>query len=146
MSWHLPDPETQPEFYADVAMKRLFAFVIDTVLIVGLCVAVLPFTAFTGIFYFPFLMMVVGFVYRVITLANGSATLGMRLLAIEFRAADGNRFDLGQAVLHTLGLHVSFAIPVIQIASIILMATSATGQGLTDRVLGCVAINRPARL
>ena len=144
-AWHLPDPETQPEFYDDVAMKRLFAFVIDTVLIALICVAILPFTAFTGIFFFPFLMMVVGFVYRVVTLATGSATLGMRLFAIEFRASDGRRFDLGQAFLHTLGLNISFAIPIIQVASVILMATTETGQGVTDRILGSVAINRPAR-
>lgn len=144
-SWHLPDPQTQPEFYDDVAMKRLFAFVIDTVLIALISVAILPFTAFVGIFFFGFLMMIVGFVYRVISLAAGSATPGMRLLAIEFRAADGSQFDLGQAILHTIGLSVSFAIPLIQIASAILMATTPRGQGVTDYVMGSVAINRPAR-
>lgn len=144
-SWHLPDPQTQPEFYADVPMKRLFAFVIDTVLIALISVAILPFTAFVGIFFFGFLMMIVGFVYRVISLATGSATPGMRLLAIELRAADGSQFGLGHAILHTIGLSVSFAIPLIQVASIILMATTPRGQGVTDYVMGSVAINRPAR-
>lgn len=144
-SWHLPDPELQPEFYADVAMKRLLAFVIDTILIALICVVILPFTAFTGLFFFPVLMAVVGFAYRVITLATGSATLGMRLLAIEFRTAQGARFDLGMAFLHTVGLHVSFAVAPLQLGSIILMATSERGQGLTDMILGSVAINRRAR-
>ncbi|WP_323783134.1 RDD family protein [Thalassovita sp.] len=145
VDWHLPDPHTQPEFYDDVALKRLIAFVVDTVLIALICVAILPFTAFTGIFFFPFLMFVVGFAYRVITLANGSATLGMRLTAIEFRNQHGQRFDLTLAFLHTLGLSVSFAIPILQVVSAVLMATTERGQGLSDNVLGTVALNRAAR-
>ncbi|WP_373050607.1 RDD family protein [Thalassovita aquimarina] len=143
--WHLPDPELQPEFYDDVPLKRLIAFVIDTVLIVLICVAILPFTAFTGLFFFPFLMMMVGFAYRVISLTNRSATPGMWLTAIEFRTGDGQRFDLGTAFLHTLGLNISFAIPALQVISVVLMATSGNGQGLSDRMLGTVALNRAAR-
>lgn len=143
--WHLPDPQTQPEFYEDVAMKRLIAFVLDTVLIALITVLVVPFTAFTGLFFFPLLMAAVGFVYRVITIANGSATLGMRLMAIEFRNASGARFDLGQAFLHTVGLNLSFAIMPLQLVSVVLMATTERGQGLTDHVMGSVAINRAAR-
>jgi uncharacterized RDD family membrane protein YckC len=144
-SWQLPDPQTQPEFYEDVAMKRLFAFVIDSILIALITVAILPLTAFTGIFFFGFLMAIVGFVYRVISLATGSATPAMRLFAIEFRASDGSRFGLGQAFLHTVGLCISFGIPLIQVGSAILMATTERGQGVTDYVMGSVAINRPAR-
>lgn len=145
-SWHLPNPDTQPEFYADVPLKRLLAFLVDTVLIIGLSLLVVPFTAFTGIFFFPILMAVVGFAYRVVTLARGSATWGMRLTAIEFRDADGARFDITQAFLHTLGFTVSLAIPILQVISIVLMLTGARAQGLTDRVLGCVAINRRAMM
>lgn len=143
--WHLPDPEMQPEFYADVPMKRLIAFVVDTILIALICVAILPFTAFTGLFFFPFLMLVIGFAYRVITLTNGSATLGMRLTAIEFRTRDGHRFDLSTAFLHTMGLTISFAFPILQVISAVLMATTPRGQGLSDQMLGTVALNRAAR-
>ncbi|CUH66644.1 RDD family protein [Thalassovita gelatinovora] len=145
VDWHLPDPRTQPEFYDDVTMKRLIAFLVDTVLIVLICLAILPFTVFTGIFFFPFLMFVVGFAYRVITLTNGSATLGMRLTAIEFRDQHGRRFNLSLAFLHTLGLSVSFAIPILQVISVVLMATTERGQGLSDNVLGTVALNKEAR-
>ena len=68
----LPDPDFQPEFYADVPGKRLLAFFIDTIIIIGLCVLVLPFTAFTGLFFFPLLYLVLGFAYRVVTLANSA--------------------------------------------------------------------------
>ncbi|WP_377068413.1 RDD family protein [Roseovarius ramblicola] len=145
-TWALPDPDTQPEFYADVPAKRLLAFVVDTLVIVVLSLLVVPFTAFTGLFFFPLLMAVIGFAYRVVTIARGSATWGMRLAAIEFRTADGRRFDLGLAVAHTLGLTISFALPLLQVASIVLMLTRPRGEGLSDLVLGTVALNRRAAM
>lgn len=141
---HLPDPVIQPEFYADVPMKRLLAWQVDTILIALICLLILPFTAFTGLFFFPLLMLMVGFAYRVITIANRSATWGMRLMAIEFRTAQGERFGLGLATLHTLGTSFSFALPVLQVISVVLMMTTARGQGLTDHLLGSVALNRAA--
>jgi uncharacterized RDD family membrane protein YckC len=141
----LPDPRMQPEFYADVPVKRLLAFVADTLIIVAACLLILPFTAFTGIFFFPALMLVVGFAYRVVTIANGSATWGMRLMAIEFRTHDGRPFDLPTAFLHTLGFTFSMGVFVVQVVSIIMMLTSERRQGLTDMVLGSVALNRTAR-
>lgn len=146
INWHLPDPVSQPEFYADVPTKRLIAFVVDSLVIVLICLAILPFTAFTGIFFFPVLTMLVGFAYRVVTLARASATLGMRLTAIEFRAADGARFDLGLAFAHTLGFTISLALPILQIASVVLMLTGPRAQGLSDLALGSVAINRRAAM
>ena len=140
-----PDPETHPQFYDGVALKRLLAWVVDVTLIALVTVVLLPFTAFTGIFFFPAMMMVVGFCYRLITLANGSATWGMRLMAIEFRDASDAPFDFGSAFLHTSGYAVSVAMAPIQLISIILMATSPRAQGLTDMILGTVAINRRAR-
>ena len=144
-TWHIPDPLTQPDFYADVPTKRLIAWVVDTVVIIGFCLLILPFTAFTGLFFFPLLYLTVSFIYRVITISGNSATWGMRLTAIEFRTAQGSRFDLQMAFLHTLGYSVSWAVMILQIASMILMLTSVRGQGLSDHVLGTVAINRRAR-
>ncbi len=138
----LPDPDTQPQFYDGVAIKRLLAWIVDTVLIVLVAIAILPFTAFTGVFFFPFLLLVVGFMYRTITLASGSATWGMRLFSIEFRTMHAERFDLGTAFAHTLGYSISIAMFPAQAVSIILMLTTARGQGLTDHVLGTVAMNR----
>ncbi|TMM54427.1 RDD family protein [Sulfitobacter sabulilitoris] len=140
----LPDHQTQPQFYRDVPMKRFLAWIADTVVILAASLLIVPFTAFTGLFFFPALVLVVSFLYRVITLANGSATWGMRLVAIEFRRADGDRFDLGTAFAHTLGYSISWTIMVLQLISMVLMCTTDRGQGLTDHVLGTVAINRRA--
>ncbi|MCP4824270.1 MAG: RDD family protein, partial [Shimia sp.] len=90
-SFALPDPDTQSEFYEDVTFKRLLAWLIDTGLIFVFCVLVLPFTAFTGIFFFGALLFVFGFAYRVVTIATGSATWGMRLISIELRQSHGSR-------------------------------------------------------
>jgi len=144
MTWHLPDPDTQPEFYADVPMKRLMAWVVDTVIILAFTFLVTLSTAFVGLFFFPVLFLTVSFVYRTVTLANGSATWGMRLMAIEFRTLRGEKFDLPMAALHTLGFTLSFGMVFVQAISIILMMATARGQGLSDHVLGTVAVNRRA--
>jgi uncharacterized RDD family membrane protein YckC len=145
MDFALPDPDHQAEFYADVPMKRGLAWIVDMVLIAILTVVIIPFTAFTALFFLPVLFLMVSFTYRLVSLARKSATPGMRLLSIEFRDRSGRRFDLATAFLHTLGYTLTIATLLPQLLSIGLMLTSARGQGLSDLVLGTVAINRPAR-
>ncbi|WP_136635400.1 RDD family protein [Pseudooceanicola onchidii] len=145
-TWSLPDPYHQPEFYADVPVKRLLAWVVDAVLIGLLVAVIIPFTAFIGLFFLPVLFLILGFLYRWTTIANGSATWGMRLMAIELRDGYGRRLDAGMAFMHTLGYTISLAFPILQVISIGLMLTGARKQGLTDNVFGTVAINRRAGL
>ena len=140
----LPDPQIQPDVYKDVPLKRLLAWGVDSVLILLLCIVILPFTAFTGLFFFPLLFLAVNFGYRVVTLANGSATLGMRLCAIELRRADGSTFDAGAAFAHTLGYTLSWMLPILQLISVVLMASTERGQGLSDHMLGTAMVNRRA--
>ena len=40
-----PDPHAQPDFYRDVPLKRLLAWVVDAGVTLLACVAILPFTA-----------------------------------------------------------------------------------------------------
>ena len=141
----LPDPEMHAEFYADVTTKRFLAWVIDTILTVLICAVIVPFTAFTALFFLPALYLVVNLIYRIVTLAGRSATPGMRFMAIEFRDREGKRFDAGYATLHTLGYAFSVAVAPLQLVSIVLMLISPRGQGLTDHVLGTAAVNRAAR-
>jgi len=143
-TWHLPDPHTQPEFYADIPMKRLMAWLADTGLILIISVLIVPLTAFTGLFFFPLLFLTVSFAYRVITIAQGSATWGMRLMAIEFRTNEGLRFDTSHALLHSAGYTFCWMFVPLQVASIILMATTERAQSLVDFALSSVAINRRA--
>ncbi len=140
---HLPDPGMQPEFYADVTVKRGVAWFIDFLLI---AVITLPLALVTivGLFFIPVLWIVVGFAYRWATISGKSATLGMRVMAIELRDGFGNRLDPGQAFLHTLGYTVSVSVPIVQLVSVVFMFLSERGQGLTDMVLGTVMLNRRA--
>lgn len=140
----LPDPVTQAEFYEGVPFKRFVAWIVDAVIITAITLLAVPFTAFTAIFYFPFLMLIVGFVYRWWTIASKSSTWGMRLMAVEFRNEAGHRFNSGQAALHTLGYTLSWAVFPAQIASVVMMCVTERGQGLTDFVLNTTAINKPA--
>lgn len=139
-----PDPDTQPQFYEGVPSKRLFAWVVDTLLIIVMVIAVVPFTAFVGLFFLPFLYLVLGFAYRVVTLSRGSATWGMRLMAIELRDREDEPFDMSQALLHTLGYTISVMISPLQLISVVMMLGSERRQGLTDMLLGTVALNRRA--
>lgn len=140
---HLPDPERQGEFYASVPVKRGLAWVVDTILI-ALITTVLALISIVGVFFWLAIFVGVSFVYRWVTIALGSATPGMRLMAIEFRDAYGRRLNSLQAFLHTVGYFVSWGFGVVQLASIIFMMTTERGQGLTDMVLGTTALNRRA--
>ncbi len=141
---HLPHPETHPEFYDDVVSKRLFAWLVD-VLIISILTAFLSiFTLFTALFFWPLFYAVISFLYRWTTLAGGSATLGMRLFAIELRRNDGSHFDGGTAFLHTAGYFASVAVFPAQLISIAMMLLSPRRQGLTDAILGTGVLNARA--
>ena len=140
----LPDPGTNPEFYASIPSKRFLAWVMDTVLIAILCLALSILSVGVGFFFWPVLFVIMSFAYRSVTLARGSATWGMAVMAVEVRRHDGERLDWLTAMLHTLGYMVSMALFLPQVVSVILMLISPRAQGLTDHVLGTVVINRRA--
>ncbi|EYD74452.1 RDD family protein [Rubellimicrobium mesophilum DSM 19309] len=140
----LPDPVREPEFYEGVTTKRGLAWVVDASLTFLLCLLALPFTAFTALFWWPFLWLMVGFLYRWATLSGGSATWGMRLMGITLRARDGGRLDPATAFAHVLGYSVSMAVFPLQLVSVALMIVLGRGQGLTDLALGTAVINKPA--
>ena len=140
----LPDPERQAAFYEGVPAKRFVAWVIDVILITILTAILVPFTAFTALFYLPVLYALVGFLYRWVGLARLSATPGMRVAAVEIRRADGEPLDGGTALLHTAGYTASVAVFPVQLISIALMLISSRAQGLTDHVLGTAALRRSA--
>ena len=140
----LPDPSINPEFYASIPSKRFLAWVVDTVLIAISCLVLSILSIGVGFFFWPILFVIISFAYRSVTLARGSATWGMALMAVEVRRHDGERLDWLTAMLHTLGYMVSMALFLPQVVSVILMLISPRAQGLTDHVLGTVVINRRA--
>lgn len=145
MHGHLPDIDTEAEFYQGVPARRLLAWCIDVVLISLLTLVAVPFTAFTGLFYLPFLYLTVGFLYRWVMLSRYSATLGMQFAVIQIRDERGETLRSDTAFLHILGYTVSMAIFPIQLVSIGLMLTTPMRQGLNDMMLGTAAIRRFGR-
>ena len=138
----LPDPHLNPALYAGVPGKRLIAWGIDLLVTLAMTLVFIPLTLFTALLYLPILWMVISFLYRWITLANRSATWGMRFAAITLRGPDGGRLTAGQSFLHTLGYFLSTTIAPLQLISVVLMMVSARKQGLTDLVLGTAMLNR----
>jgi len=142
---HLPDTIAQAAFYETVPTNRLFAWILDAAIILEICLVVLPFTGFLGIFFWPLMWLVVGFAYRTITIANRSATWGMRLVSIELLNRTGARLDLTKAIFHTLGYIISIGIFLLQAVSIVLICASMRGQSLIDHALGAVMLNKQAQ-
>lgn len=140
----LPDPVREPKFYDGVTTKRGLAWVVDAGVTFALCLLALPFTAFTALFWWPVLWLMVGFLYRWATMAGRSATWGMRLMGLTIRDREGNRLDPATALAHVLGYTVSVAILPLQLVSVALMIGLGRGQGLTDLALGTAVINKPA--
>lgn len=144
----LPDPATEGEFYRGVPVRRFIAWLVDLaiVLVVGVPLA-LVFGVFTlgfGFALFPAIVTAVAFGYRTLTLADASATWGMRFCGIEFRRGDGSRFDLATAFLHTLIQTVAFGFFVLQLVSCVTILGSRYGQSLPDLILGTTALHRAA--
>lgn len=141
---NLPDPSAQPEFYRDVAIKRFFAWVIDAVIIVGLTLLVVLFTAFTALLVLGIVSLVISLLYRWVTVASFGGTPGMRLMSIELRDRNGMRPGSVAAFWHA-ALFLTFKGFIIpQLISIAMMLTSERGQALHDGLTGIVAINRAA--
>lgn len=140
----LPDPVDQPEFYDGVLPKRAIAWVIDVLLITALTFLAGLLTLTVGFFLWPLFFLVIGFLYRLTTLTNGSATWGMRAMGIELRDVQGNRFDGIQAALHVAGYYATLAFVLPALASFAAMLVTGRRQSLTDMLLGSAAINRPA--
>lgn len=138
----LPDPDRHAEFYAGTAFKRGMAWIVDTIFVTLIVALVSVLTALTALLILPLVWLAVGFLYRWVTISGNSATWGMRLMNIEFLDRYGQRFDAATAFVHTLGYSLSMAFVLPQLLSVALMIISRRGQGLTDMVLGSVAINR----
>lgn len=142
--WGLPDPDRHPGFYDNVPQKRLLAFIVDSIVVGVLTLLIVPFTAFTAIFFLPLLAMVVNFIYRTLTIASHSATWGMRLAGIELRTHRGEHLDFVTAAAHTFlfSLFLGMLLPMVISAG--LMLGTSRRQGLHDMVLGTAALNRAA--
>lgn len=143
MTHALPDPDHDRAFYEGVAAKRLFAWVLDVIMVTAMTFVLGLLTLSLLWWLWPLVYVTVDFLYRAGTITSGSATLGMRMMNLQLRGPSGARLSRGEAVLHTLAYMVAAAFVLIQLVSIAMMALGARHQGLHDLLIGSVAINRP---
>lgn len=146
----IPDPVRDSQFYAGVPLRRLAAFVIDSVVIfllwvVGVFVGFLftVLTAGAGGVVAMLLFLGTGFAYRWMMLSYRSATLGMMASGIEVRRATGEKMDNQTALLHTLAYFVTFWFAPLMLIGWVLMFTEPHRRAMHDIPLGTVVINRP---
>ncbi len=147
MSLHHPDPALDPQFYRGVLSKRALAWVIDAAIILALWLVVSTVfglvTFGIGFLAAPVLMFLVSLSYRWATISRRSATPGMRFFGIEFRTAQGARFDSGHAFWHSLMFVLLMGSLIGWLISVIAMLGTEKSQGLPDLILGTTVINRP---
>lgn len=139
----LPDPEMDSQFYERVPTRRLVAWVFDGIIVFGMTFLISLLTVGLGFFIFPFILLVVSIIYRTVTIGNASATWGMRMVGIEFRDKNGEKFTTGLALVHTGMFIFATGFFPLQLVSVVLILTSRYGQSLHDMILGTTAINRP---
>jgi uncharacterized RDD family membrane protein YckC len=96
----LHDPLLHPELYDGVALRRMFAFFVDMILIGAvIIVAFIPLGVITAFIAIP-ATVIVGIVYDVLTIGGSAgATPGMRLMGVRVITWSGGRPDNIQILL-----------------------------------------------
>ena len=152
---HVFDPWSQPELFRGVLTRRLFAFLIDLVV---LSVPVILGYIFIGVFGLITLglgwalfwlawpaTVIWALVYYGSSLGGPySATLGMRAMDLELRTWYGapGYFVLGAAHALLFWASMSFLTPLVLVVGLL----NGRGRLLHDIVLGTVIINRSVRV
>jgi len=94
--------------YSGVLSRRVFAFILDYLIVALLCIpaAILLFflsivTLGLGFFLYPALYVIVAGIYFGLTVGGSSqASLGMRAMGISMARVDGQRIDFLTAIVH----------------------------------------------
>ncbi|WFE76094.1 RDD family protein [Roseinatronobacter sp. S2] len=140
----LPDPEMQPEFYADVPLKRVGAWAIDLVVTLLLTLVGVVLTLFVSVFFLPALFAVVAIGYRTVMLARYGATLGMMATALKWRGIDGRTPDAITAFWYSAMYVGMWTVFPLQAASMVMILLTPYRQGLHDFVLNTTMLHRIA--
>ncbi|MEM9268159.1 MAG: RDD family protein [Pseudomonadota bacterium] len=145
---HLPDPVRDTQFYQGVTLRRVFAWVIDSLLLAVFVAVSLPIlglaTLGIGFLFAPAVAISLAILYRGWSLQAWGATPGMRLFGIEMRDISGRKPPTATAFWHA-ALFVGVSLTVIGwLIWCLMILGSARGQSLGDLLLGTVVINRPA--
>lgn len=148
------DPVDQGELFDGITLKRVFAYMIDLMVVVVLSALMWGGMAILGVLslglLFPLLPLAVALVplaYHTLTIAGpAQATIGMRMLGVRVVSVvgDGDRPSLVQAALATIAFYGSIGLT----GSLILVVAlfNARRRALHDFLAGTVVINAPKGL
>jgi uncharacterized RDD family membrane protein YckC len=141
-----------PRAFDSVRTNRIFAFVIDAILIGALTLMATVLVFFLGIFtlglgwlLFPILWPAVALIYVALTLGGPTgATPGMRAMGVTMRMVNGGRPDILIAGMHALlfWFSVSLLTPLVLAVSLF----NSEKRLLHDLVLGTVVVRRASTL
>lgn len=149
------DAWTHPEYYRGVMLRRIVAYVVDGLIVLGLASAVWIATGLLTMLSFgllaPLQALAVALVplayHSVLIAAPGSATLGMRLFGLKVRSiatdldAGGGRPTLLQAIIQVVAFYGSIAAT----GSLVLIVAlfNARRRTLHDWLAGTIVIRVP---
>ncbi|PLX41071.1 MAG: RDD family protein [Hyphomicrobiales bacterium] len=145
------DPDAQPEYFAGVMWRRVFAFIIDAVVIAILWLLGSGLFLIFGILSLGLLlplwgafliMLVLG--YESFTLGGPySSTFGMRMMGLEMRTWYGERPAILQAAAHSLLFYFSVTLTTFFI--LLVPIFDGRRRCAHDFICGTVVINNPDR-
>ena len=149
VSAHIEIHENTSAAYDEVRRRRILAFLVDYVVVIGLCVPAAFVIFVAGILtlglawlLFAVLVPLVALAYLALTLGGpGQATWGMALFSLQLRRLDGRPIDGMMAIMHGVlfwAIHV-VGTPVLLIASLF----SSRKRLLHDLLLGTEVIRTP---
>lgn len=151
---HAYDPYTQPELFRGVAARRMFAFLIDLIVLAIPVILAYVFIAVFGVITLGLgwmlfwlvspLSVIWALVYYGMTIGGpASATLGMRALDLQLRTWYGapGYFVLGACHAVLFWVSISFLSPLVLLVGLF----NARRRLLHDFVLGTVIINTSAQ-
>ncbi len=144
------NPVTQPQLFDGIIGKRFVAFLIDATIITLLTVlgfvAVLILGIVTlglGWLLFALVFPVVGLGYNALTIGGpNSATIGQRLMGLEWRTWFGGKVSPLIAAFHALLFWVSLGSAVLWLPNVLWALFDPQKRCLHDIFAGIVAINR----
>lgn len=134
--------------YSGVLSRRIFAFVIDYLFVLLLCIPAAVIVFFLGILtlglgfmLYPALFFIVALLYFGLTLGGASqASPGMRAMGLAMTRVDGRRMDFLTAMVHTVLFWVinSVLTPLVLLAGLFIERSRL----VHDLLLGTVVVRR----
>jgi uncharacterized RDD family membrane protein YckC len=151
---HAYDPDRQPEYFDGVLARRIVAFLIDAVIVIGPILALAFFIFVFGLVTFGLgwllfwllspIFVLWALTYTGLTLgAPESATLGMRLVDLEMRTWYGGRMYFLLAAVHA----IFFWVLTTTLTPLVLVVALLNGRRrlLHDFLTGTIVVNNEAR-